>query len=111
MLEKLCTTLALTKPPIFSAALDPGIGFGKDLRHNLALLKDLREIAGGRPLLLGASRKRFIHGITGAAVDDRLPGSLAAVAAAWQGRATMVRVHDVPATLQFLDVMKAIAEG
>ena len=91
--------------------IDPGIGFGKDLKHNLALLKDLREVAGARPLLLGASRKRFIHGVTGAAVDDRLPGSLAAVAAAWHGRATMVRVHDVAATRQFLDVLQAIAEA
>lgn len=91
--------------------VDPGIGFGKDLRHNLALMKHLGEIAGDRPLLLGASRKRFIHGVTGAAVEDRLPGSLAAVAAAWRGGATMVRVHDVAATRQYLDVMKAISEG
>jgi len=89
--------------------VDPGIGFGKNLAHNLALLKELRGIAGGRPLLLGASRKRFIAAVTGAAVEDRLPGSLAAVAAAWHGRATMVRVHDVAATRQFLEVMKAIA--
>lgn len=91
--------------------VDPGIGFGKNLAHNLGLMKDLCEVAGGRPLLLGASRKRFIHGVTGAAVDDRLPGSLAAVAAAWHGGATMVRVHDVAATRQFLDVLMAIADG
>jgi dihydropteroate synthase len=91
--------------------VDPGIGFGKNLAHNLALMKGLHEVAAARPLLLGASRKRFIAGVTGAAVDDRLPGSLAAVAAAWQGRATMVRVHDVAATRQFLEVMKAVAEA
>jgi len=91
--------------------VDPGIGFGKNLAHNLSLLKGLHEVAGDRPLLLGASRKRFIAGITGAGVDDRLPGSLAAVAAAWLGRATMVRVHDVAATRQFLKVMKAVAEA
>ena len=90
--------------------VDPGIGFGKNLVHNLALLKGLSEVPGDRPLLLGASRKRFIAAITGAGVDDRLPGSLAALAAAWQGRATMVRVHDVAATVQFLEVMKSIAE-
>ena len=91
--------------------VDPGIGFGKNLAHNLSLLKELSELAAGRPLLLGASRKRFIAGITGAAVEDRLPGSLAAVAAAWQAGATMVRVHDVAATRQFLEVMKAVAEA
>ena len=90
--------------------VDPGIGFGKNLAHNLALLAGLREVAGGRPLLLGASRKRFIAGVTGAAVEDRLPGSLAALACAWQGGATAVRVHDVAASVQFLDVLKAVSD-
>jgi len=89
--------------------VDPGIGFGKTLAHNLALLGRLDVVAGGRPLLLGASRKRFIAGITGAGVDDRLPGSLAALVCAWQGRASMVRVHDVKESLQFLEVLKAVA--
>ncbi len=89
--------------------VDPGIGFGKRLAHNLALLASLREIPRGRPLLLGASRKRFIGEITGAPVEGRLPGSLAAAAAAFQGGATAVRVHDVAATTQFLQVLKAVA--
>ncbi len=91
--------------------VDPGIGFGKTLQHNLALLKELRQVAGGRAHLLGASRKRFIAALTGAPVDDRLPGSLAALAAAWHGGATVVRVHDVAASVQFLEVMRAIALG
>jgi len=91
--------------------VDPGIGFGKKLSHNLALLKNLRRVAAGRPCLLGASRKRFIAGVTGAAVNDRLPGSLAALAAAWQGSASVVRVHDVAASVQFLAVMRAMAGG
>ncbi len=91
--------------------VDPGLGFGKSLVHNLALLKNLRQVAAGRPFLLGASRKRFIAGVTGAAVEDRLPGSLAALAAAWQGGATVVRVHDVAASVQFLEVMRAMATG
>ena len=66
--------------------VDPGIGFGKTLDHNLALLAHLQVVAGGRPLLLGASRKRFIGGLTGAAVDDRLPGSLAALHCCLAGR-------------------------
>ena len=89
--------------------VDPGIGFGKSPSHNLALLRRLDVVAGGRPLLLGASRKRFIAGITGADVDDRLPGSLAALACAWQGRASVVRVHDVKESIQFLEVLKAVA--
>jgi dihydropteroate synthase len=89
--------------------VDPGIGFGKTLAHNLALLKRLEAVAGDRPLLLGACRKRFIAGITGAEVDDRLPGSLAALACAWQGSASVVRVHDVKETVQFFAVLKAVA--
>lgn len=91
--------------------VDPGLGFGKSLNHNLALLKNLKKVAAGRPLLLGASRKRFIAGVTGAAVDDRLPGSLAALSAAWQGGASVVRVHDVAASIQFLKVMRAMSVG
>jgi dihydropteroate synthase len=89
--------------------VDPGIGFGKTLDHNLALLRSLDRVAGGRPLLLGASRKRFIGELTGAEVAARLPGSLAALAAAWQGGAGFVRVHDVAASVQFLDVLRGIA--
>lgn len=88
--------------------VDPGIGFGKNLAHNLALLGHLNTVAAGRPLLLGASRKRFIAELSGAGVDDRLPGSLAALAYAWQGSASVVRVHDVKESLQFFEVLKAV---
>ena len=88
--------------------VDPGIGFGKTLEHNLDLLGNLELVAGGRPLLLGASRKSFIGMVTGAETADRLPGSLAAVASAWMGGATMVRVHDVSETVQFLELLKAV---
>jgi len=91
--------------------VDPGIGFGKTLAHNLALLRELRKVAGGRGHLLAASRKRFIAGVTGAGVDDRLPGSLAALAAAWHGGASVVRVHDVAASVQYLEVMRAVSRG
>ncbi len=87
--------------------VDPGMGFGKTLAHNLALLGSLDVVAAGRPLLLGASRKRFIGEISGAGVDDRLPGSLAALACAWQGSASVVRVHDVKESVQFFEVLKA----
>ncbi len=85
--------------------VDPGLGFGKTLEHNLALLRSLPQVGRGRPLLLGASRKSFISHLTGAEVQDRLPGSLAALAAAHLGKSTMVRVHDVAESVQFLEVM------
>jgi dihydropteroate synthase len=88
--------------------VDPGIGFGKTLAHNLALLGHLDTVAAGRPLLLGASRKRFIAEISGAGMDERLPGSLAALACAWQGSASVVRVHDVKESVQFFEVLKAV---
>lgn len=89
-------------------AVDPGLGFGKQTAHNLALLARAGEVAGGRPLLVGASRKSFLGAVTGAGANDRLPGSLAALAAAWRAGAAVVRVHDVAASRQFLDVLAAI---
>jgi dihydropteroate synthase len=82
--------------------VDPGIGFGKTLEHNLALLCSLRTIvADGRPVLVGTSRKSFISAVLGGAgPDDRLEGSLASAVWALTQGATMVRVHDVAATVQ-----------
>ncbi len=91
--------------------VDPGIGFGKRLEHNLALLAKLPAIAAGRPLLLGASRKSFIGALTGAPVEARLPGSLAALAVAHAAGVTAVRVHDVAASRQFLAVLAAATGG
>ncbi|HEV2847050.1 MAG TPA: dihydropteroate synthase, partial [Thermoanaerobaculia bacterium] len=95
--------------------LDPGIGFGKTWEQNLALIRRLGELAGlGRPLLLGASRKSFIAravrpGGPAPPPEDRLGGSLAAVAWAAAQGAAIVRVHDVAETAQFLDVWHAVA--
>jgi dihydropteroate synthase len=82
--------------------IDPGIGFGKDLRHNLALLAHVRDlVATGFPVLVGASRKRFLGVLTGVDdPDDRLEGSLAAAVWAMSEGAAMVRVHDVRATVE-----------
>ena len=91
--------------------LDPGIGFGKNLTHNLALLAGMEQLADGTGLLLGASRKSFIGRLTGAEVGERLPGSLATLAAAWQNGVSIVRVHDVAASVQFLQVLQAISEN
>lgn len=93
-------------------AVDPGIGFGKRLEHNLALLGRLDALARAPeapPVVLGASRKSFIGALTGAPAEERLPGSLAALAAAFSAGVAVVRVHDAAATRQFLDVLAAIA--
>jgi dihydropteroate synthase len=93
--------------------LDPGIGFGKTLDHNLALMRDLDQVIKlGYPVLFGASRKRFIAAIDeGADEMERLGGSLAAAMRAGQAGAAMVRVHDVRMTVQALKVQAAIRRG
>jgi dihydropteroate synthase len=91
--------------------LDPGIGFGKTLEHNLELLRRLGELRElGRPLVIGASRKSFIGKVDGSPVEERIGGSLAsAVLAAAEG-ADVLRVHDVAETAQALRVARAILE-
>ena len=91
--------------------IDPGIGFAKTFDHNLEILGRCHELASLRPFLIGASRKAFIGHLTGRPNGpSRMPGSLAAVAAAYRGGAAMVRVHDVGETVDFLRVMVAIEE-
>ncbi len=90
--------------------VDPGIGFGKTLDHNLALLAGLPALAElGVPILVGASRKRFIAAADrNGAADARIGGSIAGALAAWRGGASILRVHDVAATRQALSVTAAI---
>jgi len=84
--------------------IDPGIGFGKNVSHNLALLKHVRVLAGtGHAVLVGTSRKSFLGKLAGAASDaddDRFEGSLATSTWAMLEGASMVRVHDVPPAVQ-----------
>ena len=88
---------------------DPGIGFGKTVEHNLALLAGLERFTNmKRPLLVGASRKSFIGRLTEAAVEDRLAGSLACVCRAAEAGAAVLRVHDVKETKQALQTWNAI---
>ncbi len=86
-------------------ALDPGIGFGKSVEQNLALLARQRELVSlGSPLLVGWSRKSTLGAITGRSVDQRLPASVAAALMAVERGARIVRVHDVAATVDALKV-------
>ena len=88
--------------------LDPGVGFGKSVAHNIELLRRQSELlAVGRPLLLGWSRKSTLGAITGRAVGDRLAASAAAALLAVQAGARIVRVHDVAATCDALAVWRA----
>ncbi len=95
-----------------SLLLDPGIGFGKTLDHNLRLLSQLPRLAAlGRPLLVGVSRKSMFQHLLGREVSERLPASLgAASVAAWLG-AAIVRAHDVRATADALAVVQAIRQA
>ena len=91
--------------------IDPGLGFGKRPAHTLALIAHLeRFVATGFRVVLGASRKRFIHAVDKASPDaaDRLGGSLAAALAAARAGCAVVRVHDVRETVQALKVQAAI---
>lgn len=89
--------------------IDPGIGFGKTLQHNLEILKRLPEFKSlGFPLLIGTSRKSFIGAVTGAEVNERLFGTIASVSLAAAKGANIVRVHDVAAVKQAVQVVDAI---
>ena len=88
--------------------LDPGIGFGKTLDHNLELLRRLDEIVAiGRPVVIGTSRKSFIGKITGRDETERLPGTIATNVIAWERGARIFRVHDVAPVADALKVAAA----
>lgn len=93
--------------------VDPGIGFGKTLEHNLALLTGIPVLAArlGRPILVGLSRKGMIGALTGRETAGRLAGSLAGALAAIAHGAAAVRVHDVAETVDALTVWRAIEEA
>jgi dihydropteroate synthase len=88
--------------------LDPGIGFGKTLAHNLELLRRLDEIVAiGRPVVVGSSRKSFIGRITGKGERERLPGTIATNVLALERGARIFRVHDVAEVAEALKVAAA----
>ena len=89
--------------------LDPGIGFGKSVDDNLALLRRQRELTAlGRPLLVGWSRKSTLHALSPRPPAERLGGSVAAALLAVQAGAAIVRVHDVAATVDALRLWQAL---
>src|SRR4051794_10663406 len=92
--------------------LDPGIGFGKTLEHNLELLRRLRELTDlGRPLVIGTSRKSFIGRITGRDVTERVHATVATCVMAYERGASVFRVHDVAAVADALKVADATVAG
>lgn len=92
--------------------LDPGLGFGKGLEHNLTLLKELSRFAGiGAPLLVGVSRKSFIGRILGRAVDERLYGGLGLAALAVAQGARIIRTHDVAPVADAIGMVSAVLQG
>lgn len=89
--------------------LDPGIGFGKNCRHNLALLNQLETVSMlGRPLVVGVSRKAFLGKVLDRPVDKRLMGTAGAVAVAIMKGVRMVRVHDVEPIRDVVRIIEAI---
>ncbi|MEN9657889.1 MAG: dihydropteroate synthase [Pseudomonadota bacterium] len=90
--------------------LDPGFGFGKSLEHNVALFRGLPQLLQSlaTPLLIGVSRKSMLGQITGQAVHERMPASIAAALMAAQAGSAVIRVHDVRETVDALKVWRAL---
>ncbi|MFN3400263.1 MAG: dihydropteroate synthase, partial [Ferrovibrio sp.] len=105
-----CRAAGLSRDRIL---IDPGIGFGKSVDHNLTLLQRLQAFRLlGYPLLVGASRKSFIGAIAREPeAQRRVPGSVAAALWAAQNGAKILRVHDVAETVQALNVWQAMQRG
>lgn len=101
-----CEQVGITRDRLL---LDPGIGFGKSINHNLRLMNHLDGLRKlGLPLLIGTSRKSMIGAVLNREVDQRLAGSLATVAVAVMQGAEIIRVHDVAATADVVKMTRAI---
>jgi dihydropteroate synthase len=109
IIAELQARIAGAEIPEERIAIDPGLGFAKTAEHNLLLLRRLRELTQlGLPLVVGASRKSFIGKLTGREAPQRVLGSVAAAVLAAAHGAAVVRVHDVAATKEALQVADAI---
>jgi len=108
-LEERISKVAAGGVPREALAVDPGIGFGKTVEHNLQLLRGLDGLASlDRPIVVGVSRKSFIGNIAGGEPDERLPGSLVAATFAVLRGAHIVRAHDVYETVQAMRIIDAL---
>lgn len=104
-------TAMLKKEGIKQIMIDPGIGFGKKVQHNILLIKNLNRLKDiKQPILIGASRKSFIGKITNTEVTERLPGTLAVNLIALQNGANVLRVHDVKEHVQLIRTVEAIKQ-
>ena len=91
--------------------LDPGLGFGKELEHNLRLLASVSDLCKlGYPILIGGSRKSMLGQLLNRPVDERMPASIALAAQAALNGAKIVRVHDVQATYDAVRLVEAVAQ-
>ncbi len=107
--KKLCLDAGI---PADAIAVDPGLGFGKGLAHNLTVLKRLASLAAlDAPLLVGVSRKSFIGRILDRTVDERLYGGLGLAALAVSFGARVIRTHDVAATRDAIRMVSAVLQG
>lgn len=98
--------------PLNRIVVDPGIGFGKSLENNLDILRNLHRFSElGCPVLIGTSRKRMIGELTGRNLNDRVAGSVASALFGVSRGASIVRVHDVAATVDALNVWHALEKG
>ena len=97
--------------PADRITLDPGLGFGKDTEHNLLLMRQIGQLTElGYPVLIGCSRKRFVGAVTGADVDGRMAGTLAANAFAAAHGAGVLRVHDVRETSDMVKMLFSLGD-
>jgi dihydropteroate synthase len=101
-----CVAAGISREQIL---IDPGYGFGKTLSHNLLLFQQLHRLVDSRyPVLVGASRKSMIGAVTGRGVEDRLAGGLALATLAVLNGAAIIRVHDVAATSDVVQMITAV---
>ncbi|MDD4870336.1 MAG: dihydropteroate synthase [Kiritimatiellae bacterium] len=110
-LNKRVDDLVMEGLTLETMAIDPGIGFGKTVEQNLSLLAGINVLVDtGLPVVVGVSRKSFIGKITGAPVDRRLPGSLAALAICVTKGIGVIRVHDVQESKQAVQIAAALTQ-
>jgi dihydropteroate synthase len=111
-LEAAVGVFELVGVPREKILVDPGIGFGKNLEHNLMLIRYLKEFQGiAAGVLVGPSRKSFLGMLTGRPVEDRLAGTIAAVTLCAINKADVVRVHDVKPVVDALKVADAVVRN